>query len=175
MTMHCLLVHGTSANRGTEAFKAAYKSRTPFKCCGVTISTKTAPIPRYLSPSFTQRYNHLLLELSTPHPKYCSSPTCSRFLPPNLYHAPVITCSKCKTRTCTLCTQAEHAGVCKQDKDGIRVEKLAKRKGWKQCPSCSQVVEKTEGCLHITCRCGAEWCYACLRDWSDCGSSCARR
>jgi hypothetical protein len=156
------------------AFKAAYKSRTSFRCCGIPVSTKLAPIPQMLSSSFTYKYNSLLLELSTPHPKYCSLPTCSRFLPPNLYHNPSITCPKCRTRTCTLCTKAEHPGVCKQDRDGIKVEKLAKRKGWKKCPGCSQVVERTEGCLHITCRCGSEWCYNCLRDWSECGSSCGR-
>jgi IBR domain, a half RING-finger domain len=156
------------------AFKAAYKSRTSFRCCGIPVSTKLAPIPQMLSSSFTYKYNSLLLELSTPHPKYCSLPTCSRFLPPNLYHTPSITCPKCRTRTCTLCTKAEHPGVCKQDRDGIKVEKLAKRKGWKKCPGCSQVVERTEGCLHITCRCGSEWCYNCLRDWSECGSSCGR-
>jgi len=158
----------------TGAFKAAYKSRSPFRCCGIPVSTKLAPIPQFLSPSFTHKYNSLLLELSTPHPKYCSLPTCSRFLPPNLYHTPSITCPKCRTRTCSLCTKAEHPGVCKQDRDGIRVEKLAKRKGWKKCPGCSQVVERTEGCLHITCRCGSEWCYNCLRDWGDCESSCGR-
>ncbi|KAE9374597.1 hypothetical protein N431DRAFT_438036 [Stipitochalara longipes BDJ] len=156
------------------AFKAAYKSRSAFKCCGIPVSTKNSLIPQYLSSSFIHKYNTLLLELSTPRPKYCSSPTCSRFLPPNLYHMPSITCPKCKTRTCSLCTKSEHAGVCKADKDGIKVEKLAKRKGWKQCPGCSQVVERTEGCLHITCRCGSEWCYACLRDWDMCGSSCGR-
>jgi hypothetical protein len=174
MTTQCTPSLETSANQKTEAFKSAYKSRTPFKCCGATISTQLNPIPLYLSPSFTQKYALLLLEFSTPHPKYCSLPNCSRFLPPHLYNLPTITCPKCKTRTCTACTQTEHPGVCKQDKDGIRVERLAKRKGWKQCPECSQVVERTEGCLHITCRCGAEWCYACLREWGFCGSACGR-
>jgi hypothetical protein len=55
------------------------------------------------------------------------------------------------------------------------VQALAEKKGWKTCPKCSQVVERTEGCLHMTCRCKAQWCYSCLRDWSVCNSTCERR
>lgn len=29
------------------------------------------------------------------------------------------------------------------------------------CPQCFTLVERTRGCRHMTCRCGAEFCYAC--------------
>jgi hypothetical protein len=33
--------------------------------------------------------------------------------------------------------------------------------GSKRCPRCKLPVFKTEGCNHITCRCGCHWCYVC--------------
>ncbi|KUJ19930.1 uncharacterized protein LY89DRAFT_466426 [Mollisia scopiformis] len=155
------------------AFKSAYKSHAPFKCCGKTIST--ANLSAHLSSSFIQKYDLLLLELSTKKPTYCASQSCSKFIPPSSIHGPIATCPTCKLRTCVACKMKEHPGICKEDKDGKKVEELAKKKGWKQCPKCSQILERTEGCLHMTCRCRAEWCYACLRDWDVCKSTCGRR
>ncbi|KAE8451919.1 hypothetical protein EG329_002760 [Mollisiaceae sp. DMI_Dod_QoI] len=156
----------------TGAFKTAYKSRTPFKCCGRTVPT--ANLSQQLTTPFVQKYDLLLLELSTKKPTYCSSPTCSKFIPPSSIHGPIAICPTCRIRTCVACNKKEHSGVCKEDKDGKKVEELAKKKGWKQCPKCSQILERTEGCLHMTCRCRAEWCYACLRDWDVCRSTCGR-
>ncbi|ERF74726.1 hypothetical protein EPUS_04895 [Endocarpon pusillum Z07020] len=36
----------------------------------------------------------------------------------------------------------------------------------KPCPRCKAPVEKTGGCKHIKCRCGFEFCYGCLAEWS---------
>ncbi|KAK4199561.1 hypothetical protein QBC40DRAFT_254894 [Triangularia verruculosa] len=43
--------------------------------------------------------------------------------------------------------------------------KLMGQMGWKRCPRCKAGVEKTEGCNHITCLCGVEWCYRCEGLW----------
>ena len=157
----------------TEAIKSALKSRAPFKCCNAT-----PPMPllsRFLPAPLLASYNNLLLELSTPNPKYCSNAHCSLFLPPSSIIGPLATCSSCRTRTCALCSGAEHAGVCQQDVAGQKVLALAGRKGWKICPNCKSVLERTEGCLHMTCRCGAQWCYSCLANWGSCQSTCPRR
>jgi hypothetical protein len=157
----------------TEAIKSALKSRAPFKCCNAT-----PPIPllsRFLPAPLLASYNNLLLELSTPNPKYCSNAHCSLFLPPSSITGPLAICSSCRTRTCALCSAAEHAGVCQQDVAGQKVLALAGRKGWKICPNCKSVLERTEGCLHMTCRCGAQWCYSCLANWGSCQSTCPRR
>ncbi len=165
----------TETNNQPGAFKAALKSRTPFKCCRQVIHINKAPPSAHLSITFTQKYSLMVLELSTRKPKYCSSRCCNRFIPPQHIHGPIATCPSCKSKTCVACGKKEHKGVCKEDKEGKAVQALAEKKGWKTCPKCSQVVERTEGCLHMTCRCKAEWCYACLRDWGVCNSTCGRR
>ncbi|KAG4438121.1 hypothetical protein IFR05_006401 [Cadophora sp. M221] len=154
------------------AFKSAYKSRSLFQCCGTPVPTSS--VTRNLSSSFIGKYNLMVLELKTKKPKYCSSARCNKFIPPAEIHGPIAICPYCKAKTCVACGSKEHSGVCAEDKAGKAVEALAQKKGWKQCPKCSQILERTEGCLHMTCRCKAEWCYSCLRDWSVCRSTCGR-
>ncbi|AES70449.1 putative transcription factor C2H2 family [Medicago truncatula] len=38
---------------------------------------------------------------------------------------------------------------------------LAKRESWKKCPRCSFYVERINGCNHMMCRCGCDFCYNC--------------
>ena len=39
---------------------------------------------------------------------------------------------------------------------------------YKQCPSCKFWVSKNEGCDHMTCRCGYEFCYKCGAEYGTC-------
>jgi len=36
----------------------------------------------------------------------------------------------------------------------------------KNCPNCGEFVEKNGGCPHMTCKCGNEYCWMCLKRWS---------
>ncbi|XP_051114273.1 E3 ubiquitin-protein ligase RSL1-like [Andrographis paniculata] len=46
----------------------------------------------------------------------------------------------------------------------VMVTNLAEREKWMRCSNCEFFVEKSEGCSHVKCRCGHNFCY-------DCGSS----
>ena len=39
----------------------------------------------------------------------------------------------------------------------------------KKCPQCHQPMEKSGGCQHMACRCGASFCWECLCLWQDHG------
>ncbi|KAM3393940.1 E3 ubiquitin-protein ligase RSL1-like [Capsicum galapagoense] len=80
-------------------------------------------------------------------------------------------CPECRKLFCAKCKVPWHSGfVCEEfDKlnnderevEGLQLMKLAKSQGWQRCPSCMMYVEKSEGCLHMICRCGCEFCYNC--------------
>ncbi|PQE16746.1 IBR finger domain protein [Rutstroemia sp. NJR-2017a BBW] len=131
------------------AFQNALSSKTRFKCCKTNISVGLAT--RWLEAPFIASYELLILEQTTKNPRYCSNKTCNKFVPPADIHASIAVCSACNTRTCAPCGNAEHAGVCKEDAQGKIVQELAAKNGWKSCPQCNFVIEKNEGCLHMTC------------------------
>lgn len=37
---------------------------------------------------------------------------------------------------------------------------------YRQCKSCKFVIEKNQGCNHMVCRCGNQFCYVCGSDWT---------
>lgn len=50
---------------------------------------------------------------------------------------------------------------CPADRDLEVVLEMGEKNGWRRCYNCRTLIELTEGCSHITCRCKAEFCYIC--------------
>ena len=48
------------------------------------------------------------------------------------------------------------------------VEKWRKEVGGKRCTQCKFIVVKNDGCDHMTCRCGYEFCYVCGGKYQRC-------
>jgi hypothetical protein len=46
--------------------------------------------------------------------------------------------------------------------------KQAEEEGWQRCFNCHAMVERKEGCNHMTCRCQAEFCIVCAKEWKTC-------
>lgn len=42
---------------------------------------------------------------------------------------------------------------------------MGEKSGWRRCYKCRTLVELTQGCSHITCRCKAQFCYICGAVW----------
>lgn len=71
-------------------------------------------------------------------------------------------CPNCRRLFCAQCRVPWHCGVTCEEfqelnendrkKEDLIVMELAKEKKWKRCPQCKFIVEKGEGCFHITCR-----------------------
>ncbi|XP_062196254.1 E3 ubiquitin-protein ligase RSL1-like isoform X2 [Phragmites australis] len=95
-------------------------------------------------------------------------------------------CQVCRRLFCARCGVAPwHAGVTCDEYGKLRegdrgredmlLLEMANGRKWKRCPRCQFFVEKVDGCLHITCRCGFEFCYVCGTNWlgmthSGCGA-----
>ena len=155
-----------------DAFEIGWNSRNPFQCCQQVISPD--PFSGIISPPFQARYSLWLLERATPNPVYCSNRGCGAFLPPSLADGPdAFICIECNASTCQHCQSAFHPyRECAADVDTQQARALAATRGWKACPTCRSMVEKSSGCLHMTCRCGTEFCYRCGQLYSLCTGNC---
>lgn len=49
-----------------------------------------------------------------------------------------------------------------------QLEEWAERVGAKRCVRCQFWVQKNDGCDHMTCRCGYEFCYICGGVYGSC-------
>jgi len=105
----------------------------------------------------------------------CAITRCRVALSTKWYHAWCVDCYRIKPaveREClretlpTLnafkCEQCTEAALAKQSEDAEFVAK-----NFKKCPSCEMATVKVSGCNHITCRCGAHWCYECGEQFEE--------
>ncbi|KAK4414047.1 putative E3 ubiquitin-protein ligase A-A [Sesamum alatum] len=91
-------------------------------------------------------------------------------------------CPFCRRLMCVRCNVPWHSGVdCdefsrlgedERGREDVMVHELAKQNKWQRCPKCKFFVEKYQGCLHMTCRCGFQFCYACGAVWSSTHGRC---
>ena len=97
--------------------------------------------------------------------KYCANPRCNApfdFIPAEQPACTEVTCPLCKLATCVVCGTEYHPGrSCEQVSGNEPLNKLKNEQKWKHCPSCNQLIERVEGCEHMVCHCGAEFCYLC--------------
>lgn len=156
----------------------------PPQCCSNPIPWST--IKPALTDSMAQKFEERLAEMNKPPPvpqTICSDKRCLAPIPADKVHDHVGVCPKCKRSTCTFCGNESHAGDCNNKKEWEKLEKTAKRRKWKMCPTCKAFVERTYGCNHIrysylryrihgvrigtdkgsllSCVCNSMWCYAC--------------
>lgn len=102
---------------------------------------------------------------------YCPDQHCSLFIQPDKINrdSNTVSCSA-GHEMCVLCRGTPHPNdaSCPQDRELQRTEELAEEEGWKRCPGCRAFVEHREACQHMTCRCGAQFCYVCVAPWRTC-------
>lgn len=133
---------------------------------------------RHLSRNMKRLYKYKCVEYSTPieNRYYCPIPDCGLFVRTNTADLAFrrATCPR-NHLTCVDCRQKAHddAIQCVKNKDMELVQKLAQEEGWRRCYRCHTMVEHENACRHMTCRCGAEFCYVCGSVWFTC--SCTER
>ena len=142
----------------------------PPKCCLNEIPFRT--ILRYIPSDLKNNFQDRSKEWEIPVSEriYCSQADCSLWVKPqNIDHNR--NQGRCDSGhlTCAICRGPNHdGGECPQDNDMNLTNLLAEEEGWKRCYNCHALVEHREACQHMTCRCGAEFCYVCVRRWRTC-------
>lgn len=68
-----------------------------------------------------------------------------------------------------------NTGLSRMEEQDASVLGLMSQMGWQQCPDCGMGIERTQGCPHMVCVCGSEFCYSCGSRWQAGGYGCPRR
>ncbi|KAG9228283.1 hypothetical protein BJ875DRAFT_252408 [Amylocarpus encephaloides] len=147
------------------------EAKMPPRCC-------TQPIPGNAIKTVLTRDDQYMfmksvVQFSTPWEAriFCPNPTCGEFIPRRKKIDPKlpfdVVCPNCRTRACSTCRRPAHAfgKNCPVDWELDAVLKMGEKYGWKRCYKCRNLVELSQGCSHITCRCKAQFCYICGAVW----------
>jgi hypothetical protein len=85
------------------------------------------------------------------------------------------TCWRCYQRLCLKCGAEAHDGRNCASAHDVRFEGMVQaRDNWVRCPKCKHVLERISGCDHMTCKCGAEFCFCC-GSMPHCGQRCTQK
>ncbi|CAM6030245.1 unnamed protein product [Sphagnum balticum] len=71
------------------------------------------------------------------------------------------------------CQEYQQLPLHLRDSEDSNLYKLAENQNWQRCRKCCRMIELAEGCYHMTCRCGYEFCYTCGAEWKDKKQSCS--
>ncbi|PHH65740.1 hypothetical protein CDD81_1467 [Ophiocordyceps australis] len=138
----------------------------PPRCCG-----KPVPFDKnrlFLTSKLAEEFEAKKVELETQNRTYCHDPTCSTFVPGDSIKDDVAHCPRCSKATCAICKSASHEGDCPTDSAMQDLLQMAAENDWQSCYSCNRLVELQYGCNHMTCICGAQFCYVCGLAWKIC-------
>lgn len=150
---------------------------------------------KFLTSKLVETMQQRNLEASIPHTEkiYCPYPRCSALMSKTevLDYSKSLMgsvqsmpkkCVKCHGLFCFSCKVPWHSGMtCYTYKrlnpnppsEDVKLKSLASRSLWKQCVKCNHMIELAEGCYHMTCRCGFEFCYKCGAEWKDKKATCS--
>ncbi|KAF7842534.1 putative E3 ubiquitin-protein ligase rbrA [Senna tora] len=124
---------------------------------------------------------------------YCPFPNCSVLLDPreclsarasssSQSENSCVECPVCQRFICVDCEVPWHSSMsCEEyqnlpeeerDSSDITLHRLAQNKRWKRCQQCRRMIELTQGCYHMTCWCGHEFCYSCGAEYRDSQQTC---
>jgi hypothetical protein len=123
------------------------ESAYPPRCCigGITLQAAKQHLPK----SLVKEYSDKLLEMTTKVKVYCHNIKCNAFVAPHSIHNNQAYCQKCNSKTCVECKEASHFGPCTAEHLKVLAD-LAKGQGWQTCPNCRRIVERQDGCSHMT-------------------------
>ena len=159
-----------------EMVKSAVENNTlPIKCpnCKIPIHPNFIEDSiRNANPQLLPKYDKFsmnnFIQNNSDEYSSCPTPGCEYmfFFNPGEFN---FYCPLCTKHYCLNCKDEWHVNMtCQEYKDSRDVNKLddkffqfVKGAKFKMCPRCKYWVEKNQGCNHMKCRCGADFCYLC--------------
>lgn len=134
----------------TALFEHAVRDEAmyPPRCCGQTIPLDSVRsiITSELAVTFAKK----AMEFDTTNRTYCSNSACSQFIPNDRINDDVAVCDACNHRTCSICKGNAHQDDCPEDETTQLALQLGDTQQWQRCNDCRSLVERSEGCNHIT-------------------------
>lgn len=122
------------------------ESLFPPRCC-----RREMPISLlrpYLTTAMTAKFEQKAIEFGTNYRTYCYS--CNEFINPDGISGHRAHCTACDRETCMLCKSEFHEQDCPKNASLDAVLQLAQETGWQRCNGCQTMIERREGCNHIT-------------------------
>ncbi|KAL6709301.1 hypothetical protein ACN47E_001708 [Coniothyrium glycines] len=185
---HCENTYCISCIKDMFTVACSDLTRMPPRCCAPINLHHARP---HLTEAEVTTFKAKYEEWSTPKPFYCPTPSCSTFIPERLLPAKAragskdkrtdsgvgtptpntFPCPTCSSSICANCRQAAHYdSLCNIVEFGVDADTAALLIAWgyKQCPKCGNGVKRMFGCNHMACRCGANFCWVCLKGKDDC-------
>lgn len=118
---------------------------------------------------------------------YCPFPNCSVLLDLSQHFSRAssssqsdlscVECPECHRDICINCGVPWHIMMgCdeyqslpaeERDAGDLSLHRLAQNNRWRRCQRCRRMIELTQGCFHMTCWCGHEFCYSCGADYAS--------
>ena len=142
--------------------------------CKVPISIPE--IRRFLKPQVFQALVEVAfrsyLDQHAQELKFCTTPDCQQIYRHNP-NTRILQCPSCFSTICSACDEEAHEGMTCQERqrhkssaEQDRLFNVWANEHSKRCPECRRVIEKSEGCNHMTCPCGAHFCWLCGKSFS---------
>ncbi|KAF8408630.1 hypothetical protein HHK36_004693 [Tetracentron sinense] len=124
---------------------------------------------------------------------YCPFPNCSVLLDPQQCFSTrassssqsdtsCVECPVCQRFICVDCEVPWHSSMSCEEYQNLPIEErdvgdmtlhhLAQYKKWRRCQQCGRMIELSQGCYHMTCWCGHEFCYSCGAEYRDDQQTC---
>jgi len=144
-------VHSYCPECLVDLFERATKDEQLFppRCCRELIPVSL--IYPHASAESLLAFENASVEFTTTDRTYCSSPSCSTFIPPSFIIASQAECPACQTKTCAICKHVAHDDQgCPEDPEILQTMIIAAQNDWKRCVRCGTMIELGVGCYHMT-------------------------
>jgi len=127
--------------------------------------------PETLKTIYKLSYNNYV-EKNAQQFGHCPTAGCDQIFSMKSGRGDKFECENCMGTFCKKCRNPFHDQLtCEEYTKKMATDKEIKgiidNKNIKQCRQCRNAVEKTDGCNHMTCKCGAHFCWLCCAVFPD--------